>query len=126
MRYPIAVVSLTLLLFSASAGAQESINGMWTGSSHQTAVGHLAYSTITMTISGNGGTIDYPDLHCGGMIARVGDGGSSGTFREHITHGMDKCADGGTITVRAHDSQLDWAWAGSSGKSVVAVLTRPQ
>ncbi|HUO92321.1 MAG TPA: hypothetical protein VMU22_05330 [Rhizomicrobium sp.] len=77
-----------------------------------------------MTISGNGGTIGYPDQHCGGMIARIGDGGSSGTFREHITYGADKCADGATITVHARNGQLDWAWGGVSGGSAVAVLVR--
>src|SRR5580692_1658185 len=116
MRYPFAIASLTLLLFAASAGAQEveSINGAWSGSGHQTPVGAagLAPRAIAMTISGNGGTVGYPDLHCSGMIARVGVGGSSGTFREHITNGVDKCADGGTITVHVHNGQLDWAWSG--------------
>lgn len=118
--------SFIVLIFSASAGAQdvESINGKWSGSGHHTAAG-LANYAITMTISGNGGTIDYPDRRCGGMVARIGVGGSSGTFREHITRGIDNCADGGTITVHAHDDQLDWAWDGASaGDSAVAVLVR--
>lgn len=100
----------------------ESINGSWNGSGHQMPVGApgLAHYAIDMTISGNGGTIDYPDRHCGGMIARIGDGGTSGTFREHLTHGVDKCADGETITVHVHNGQLDWARGGDGA----AVLTR--
>ena len=130
MRYPFAVTALILLLFSGYAGAQdvESINGEWSGSGHQTPVGAtgLKHQAIAMTISGNGGTVGYPDLHCGGRIARVGAGGTSGIFREHIIYGADKCTDGATITVHVHDGQLDWAWSGSSGDSVVAVLTRSQ
>lgn len=130
MRYPFAIAALILLLFSASAGAQEveSINGAWSGNGRQTPISAagLAHHAIAMTISGNGGTVGYPDMHCGGMIERVGDGGTSGTFREHITYGADKCADGGTITVHVHDGQLDWAWSGSSKDGVVAVLTRSQ
>jgi hypothetical protein len=123
MRYPFAVASLILLGFSTSAGAQEveTINGSWSGSGQHAPAVHYA---IAMSISGNGGTTDYPDLHCGGMITRIGAGGSSGTFREHITRGADKCADGGTITVHVHDGQLDWASGGTSGDGVVAVLTR--
>ena len=130
MRYPFAIAISTLLLISASAGAQEieSINGAWSGSSRPAPAGAtgLAHRAIAMTISGNGGTVGYPDQHCGGMIARIGSGVSSGIFREHITYGADKCADGGTITVHVHNGQLDWAWSEPSSDGVVAVLTRSQ
>ena len=130
MRYPSAFSALILLLFSGLAGAQdvESINGAWSGSGHQMPVGPAGqtHQAIAMTISGNGGTVGYPGLHCGGRIARIGDGGSSGTFREQITYGADKCADGATIKVHVHDGQLDWARSGPSGDGVVAVLTRSQ
>ena len=102
----------------------ESINGRWTGSGHQSPVGAsgLANYAIVMTIEGSSGSIDYPDLHCGGTVTRTGGGESSGTFLEHITYG--RCTDGGTITVNLRNGQLAWSWGGSSGHSVIGVLGR--
>jgi|SRR5262245_36510213 len=101
----------------------KSINGKWSGAGHQTPVGAsgLANYLIVMTINGSSGSIDYPALHCGGTVTRIGGSESSAIFREHITHGQ--CTDGGTITVNLRNGELAWTWVGSSG-NVLAVMTR--
>jgi hypothetical protein len=104
--------------------AQDPINGKWTGAGHQTPAGDsgLANYLIVMTINGSSGSIEYPVLHCGGTMTRIGDGQNPAMFREHITYGQ--CIDGGIITVKLRNGELAWSWVGPSGGNVLAVMTK--
>jgi hypothetical protein len=103
-----------------------SLVGTWRGVGHQSPApkGGADYP-IVMVIGGNGGSIEYPSLRCGGSLARLSGAATSAQFREQITHG--NCINGGTVSVNLFRGRLSWTWIGqASGKqySVIAVLER--
>jgi hypothetical protein len=104
------------------------LEGTWRGSGHQSPAGSGgADYPIVMTITNNGGSIDYPSLGCGGSLSRLSGGAGSAQYQEHITHGNDKCVDGGSISVNLVNGRLSWTWVGQqSGQryTVIAVLER--
>jgi hypothetical protein len=96
----------------ASVAHAEGLSGRWSGTVQQS--GADPYS-VTMELSGSQGSVDYPQLGCGGTLTMISSGGSSFSYRESITYGQKKCIDGGIIRVTADSSgtTLDWNWSGS-------------
>ncbi|MER9406620.1 hypothetical protein NKI36_21540 [Mesorhizobium caraganae] len=77
------------------------LNGIWTGSGHQSPAGAAGADwAIAMTIGDGAASIDYPSLGCGGSLTQISRDESSAQYRENIAYGQDKCIDGGGITVR--------------------------
>jgi hypothetical protein len=80
---------------------------------------------VDMQLYGLGGNTTYPSAGCGGRLEFLRSDGAGYWYQEHITHGADKCSDGGTIEMRAHPSgdhtAWNWTWTGS-GVSVTGVL----
>ena len=105
-----------------------SLNGIWTGSGHQSPAGATGADwSIRMTIGDGGASIDYPSLGCGGALTELSRDDSSAEYRESITYGADVCIDGGTITVRYFRGNLSWTWLGQAqGQqyNAIAVLSR--
>jgi hypothetical protein len=102
--------------------------GTWTGIAYQNK-GTSNY-TVVMTISAKGAATEYPQLKCGGMLARVGESGGYVFFTETIRYGGQSSGGGcvdGTITVAPAGDKLAWGWMGSfGGETYVAwsTLTR--
>ncbi len=104
------------------------LNGIWTGSGHQSPAGAACADwAIAMTIGDGAASIDYPSLGCGGSLTQISRDESSAEYRENITYGQDKCIDGGGITVRFFKGNLSWTWVGQADGqpyNAVAVLSR--
>ncbi|MER9392882.1 MULTISPECIES: hypothetical protein [unclassified Mesorhizobium] len=90
------------------------LNGVWTGSGHQSPAGAAGADwAIAMTI--------------GGSLTQISRDDSSAEYRENISYGQDKCIDGGGITVRFFKGNLSWTWVGQADGqpyNAVAVLKR--
>jgi hypothetical protein len=103
-----------------------SLVGTWQGVGHQTPAGKTGSDyPVVMNIGGNGGSIDYPSLKCGGSLTRLSGSATSAQYREHITYG--NCLDGGTVSVNLFQGRLSWTWTGQQGGinyNVIAVLER--
>jgi hypothetical protein len=104
------------------------LNGIWTGSGHQSPAGAAGADwAIAMTIGDGAASIDYPSLGCGGSLTQISWDESSAEYRENIAYGQDKCIDGGGITVRFFKGNLSWTWVGQADGqpyNAVAVLSR--
>ena len=104
------------------------LNGIWTGSGHQSPAGAAGADwAIAMTIGDGAASIDYPSLGCGGSLTQISRDESSAEYRENIAYGQDKCIDGGGITVRFFKGNLSWTWVGQADGqpyNAVAVLSR--
>jgi hypothetical protein len=102
--------------------------GTWRGTGHQTPAGASGADYPVVMVVGNGtASIDYPSLKCGGTLTQLSASGSSAQYREHISHGQDRCTDGGTVTVNLDNGRLVWSWVGvDHGKQyiVIGVLDR--
>jgi hypothetical protein len=105
--------------------------GTWSGTVTQVSAvsgaGSQSKYTVALSITAKGGETDYPELGCGGKLARIGASRSYVFFVETITRGqVDKggrCPDG-TITVARAGDNLGWTWFGSvQGELMVAVST---
>ena len=90
--------------------------GTWTGIAYQNK-GTSNY-TVVMTISARGAATEYPQLKCGGVLARVGESEGYVFFSETIKYGGKSsggsCVDG-TITMAPAGDKLAWGWMGSFG-----------
>lgn len=121
--------ALALLLAAATpAFAQSDVTGTWSGTVVQNE-GSSGYAVV-MTVTTSTVTTDYPELKCGGVLARIGSAGGYVFFTETIRHGRldqgGRCIDG-TITIAPAEGKLAWGWFGLfQGKALnaYAMLTR--
>ena len=97
-----------------AARAAPSVNGTWSGP--VTQVGSETKYTIVLTVTGSGGTSNYPELNCTGKLTRIGASHGYVFYIELITEGQrekgGRCPDG-TITVARAGDNLDWGWFAS-------------
>jgi hypothetical protein len=86
----------------------------WTGLGTQTQRGmQPSYWRIKLVFDRAGNArIDYPSLHCGGALTRLGQAGNVTKFREHIRYGRTTCIDNGTVTTWRRGNRLMWRWTG--------------
>lgn len=52
---------------------------------------------VDIELYGASGSITYPTLSCGGILSFIQEAGGAYVYREHITSGVGRCIDGGTI-----------------------------
>ena len=121
-RFLLAGLFLLPPLAVAVGQSQPVVTGTWTGMVAQNK-GQTGY-TVVMAISANSAVTDYPELKCGGKLARVGAANGYVFFTETITRGGHdsggSCIDG-TITVAPASDRLAWGWVGSHlGETYVA------
>lgn len=104
--YKAAITAFLILLPAyAVAGAPA---GRWSGTVDQPGYG--SYPT-EMELNGEaGGTIDYPSLGCGGILAFTDEQDGIFYYLETINYGVDKCIDGGTVSVRPEGDSVYWEW----------------
>jgi hypothetical protein len=101
------------LVFANPLHAQD----VWKGPVKQN-IGTSDY-TVVMTLSGSGGTTDYPELKCGGTLTRVNQSGAYSFYLEKITRKGAGCANG-AITTIASGNMMGWGWVGvDNGKTFV-------
>jgi DNA-binding beta-propeller fold protein YncE len=99
-----------------------SLTGKWRGTVTQDKPEPHAFP-VTMELDGpNGGSIDYPSFSCGGSLEFRRVDGTTFWYTEHITHGKDKCIDGGTLKVVPQGNSLNWDWSGE-GVTAAGTLT---
>ncbi|MGE3303399.1 MAG: hypothetical protein AB7M12_09825 [Hyphomonadaceae bacterium] len=94
--------------------------GGWTGQETQIGGGDKSYP-VRVTLTGDGGTTEYPTLKCGGVLRRVGSQGAYMFFTETITYGP--CVDG-VVTAAPAGARLAWNWTGViDGEAIYAYAT---
>jgi hypothetical protein len=80
-----------------------------------------SHYTVNLTLTDTGGESDYPELHCGGTLTRVGSANGYIFYTETITRGGKtsggSCIDGST-TVASAGAGLSWGWMGTYGGKV--------
>ena len=129
MKLSLTVLGLLLVVTAGCGGGRDaaitSLAGTWVGEGKQWNDGDRSGDPddewtvrIGLGASGaSGGTIEYPDLACGGTLEYVGPNTDAGAqagdmiFREKLTYGTDNCADGGTVLLRPSGDALIYAWA---------------
>jgi murein DD-endopeptidase MepM/ murein hydrolase activator NlpD len=116
-----------LLSPQSAVSSWNAVAGTWRGNVVQP--GARPYTaTFKVDASGPGarcGTIDYPELSCGGDLRNCRLSNGAYLFDEALTYGRLQCVANGTISVRPRDSRLDWQWTYPSGRvGSTAVLTR--
>lgn len=134
----LSLVALGTLL-AGCGGSREvtapGMSGVWAGEGRQWNSGDrtaepddrwLVRVTVAEDAMGTpSASIDYPELGCGGRLAYVGPNTAldaqpgDRVFREEITYGTDRCADGGTVMLRPSRNSLIFAWA-MDGRPTVA------
>jgi hypothetical protein len=111
---------LTLLLavaWSDGYAADTTRDGLWAGEMRQWDGAASEAYPMTVRLSGDRGTVDYPSLGCAGTWQLVSDDGRSQVFRETITRNradqnkQSGCLDG-FATVSVEGGNLAVAWAG--------------
>lgn len=119
MRYAALFLGLFVSM-PLTVGAQ--LAGQWSGTVSQPGSKPPSYSTTMSLDRSGGGSIDYPDLQCGGTLTFIRQEGSTFVYRERIMKGRTKCIDGGTLRLTPRGSLLDWHWSGG-GETATATLT---
>lgn len=115
-------VVLAMLLTTGALAQPQSLTGTWSGPVTQNPPSKTPYRVV-LTIEKIDGQSDYPELNCGGRLARVGAAKGYVFFTETITRGKDKCIDG-TVTIAPAGNNLVWGWIGAfRGKAFVAWAT---
>jgi hypothetical protein len=67
--------------------------------------------SIKLTAENNAYAIEYPSLRCGGKWTLVEISEDHAKFKESINRGLDKCSDGGDITLeKISDSQVSYKY----------------
>lgn len=118
-----------LLLFSAAAVCGQTrggwLRGEWTGTGYQTDT----ETTWAMRLTAKGRTyaVDYPSLECGGRWRLLSLDARRAVFRETITRGTERCAQGGRVVIdRLNPRQLGYRFsqAASNDYTASAILNR--
>ena len=109
--------------------------GTWYGSMRQVDVGQESSYPMTLMLSENGGSTDYPKLKCGGELKLLGPAsGGYVVYKETITRGVfdagkdTGCVDG-VVVIHAEGNNLLLGWFGAfNGEPMLASarLTRSQ
>jgi hypothetical protein len=115
MRY-LRTIALCLLI--AGSTEAQTLSGSWCGVGEQTNPdGSKSRWAARMHLAGQHGRMDYPSLDCGGTLTFVRAEGAIHFYRERITHGRDRCIDGGLVAVEPLLTGLRWEWTGSGIKA---------
>ena len=124
MRKGITLLSVVLVfVLTAPSSAQKTSNvGTWQGTLNQ--IGHSSYP-MSVTITPDGATSNYPSLDCTGEWTLVGASGDFTFYIETITRGRHdqggRCIDG-SVTTSVINGKLQVGWIGSfSGQPIAAI-----
>jgi hypothetical protein len=120
------VSAAALAIPSSSPLSQDHLSGRWGGQVIQAGAGNYS---IVMTLAGSGGDTWYPQLSCGGRLARIGASGDYVVYTETITTGRydpsigKGCLDG-VISVGLAGPDLGWGWFGTFRGQVFTAYAR--
>ncbi|HEX7315736.1 MAG TPA: hypothetical protein VF297_17595 [Pyrinomonadaceae bacterium] len=92
----VMLLSLTLTVWSQGKD-NNWLTGTWQGRGYQTD----SSSTWSMWFkaSGDGYSIEYPSLECGGEWRLISIDSSKAKFKEKITYGKSRCLDNGLVII---------------------------
>jgi murein DD-endopeptidase MepM/ murein hydrolase activator NlpD len=111
----------------SAAGSWNAVAGTWRGNVMQPGAPRYT-TTFRVDATGPGarcGTIDYPELRCGGELRNCRLNNGVYLFEEALTYGRLQCIANGTIAAEPRGNQLDWKWTYSTGRvGSTALLTR--
>lgn len=88
------------------------IDGEWNGTGNQANTKSSWSIRLIVKSLVQSYIIQYPSLKCGGHWTQTSLTPTSATFTEQITYGVDKCVNGGSVTLRklsATQAQFDYA-----------------
>lgn len=94
-----------------TTGSQSSqwLEGVWEGKGYQNAP-EMTWS-IKFTADNNTYAIEYPSLRCGGKWTLVEMNDGRATFKETITRGLERCSNGGDISIeKINDYQISYKY----------------
>ncbi len=118
-----------LLLLSAAVVCGQTrggwLRGEWTGTGYQTDTNNTW--AMKLTAKGRTYAVDYPSLECGGRWRLLSLTRSRAVFRETITRGVERCAQGGRVVVeRLNPRQLGYRFSqpGSNDYTASAILNK--
>lgn len=118
-----------LLLLSAAVVCGQTrggwLRGEWAGTGYQTDTDNTW--TMKLTAKGRTYAVEYPSLECGGRWRLLSLTRSRAIFRETITRGTERCAQGGRVVInRLSPRQLGYRFshAGSNDYTASAILNK--
>lgn len=127
MRRFVSAAGLLLLSAAVVCGQTRGgwLRGEWTGTGYQTD----SNNTWAMRLTAEGRTyaVDYPSLECGGRWRLLSLNARRAVFRETITRGVERCAQGGRVVIeRLNPRQLGYRFshAGSNEYTASAILNK--
>lgn len=100
------------------------VNGIWSGTIHQTDPKLKLAVKLTLPGGSKRGTLAYPQLGCTGRLGLVSDKGSVLTFRLTITTGRNNCAAGVVKLAVRNSSTLTFTFLRRGGSNPAGTLTR--
>lgn len=120
-----APLALALMLLSAVAFAQQTPSGKWSGLGLEVSGDSETqiYPIDVRLDADGGGTVDYPELGCGGTLAPLRVTGGVREFREKLTYGVANCVDGGTVGLWQKGDKLMFFWTGEDTDQPASVVS---
>lgn len=114
LRQLLCALTLALLtLAPQSAHADPALRGEWRGLATQNDGQNFS---LRLRINAGGGSVDYPDLNCGGALVRLADHDGYEVFQEQLSYGGEAqggtCIDRGIIVMRRAGTGAAWTWTG--------------
>jgi hypothetical protein len=100
------------------------VNGIWSGTIHQTDPKLKLAVKLTLPGGGKRGTLSYPQLGCMGQLRLVSANGPMLTFRLAITTGRNNCANGVVKLAVRNSSTLTFTFLRRGGSNPAGTLTR--
>jgi hypothetical protein len=100
------------------------VNGIWSGTVHQTNPKLKLAVKLTLPGGSKRGTLAYPQLGCTGQLGLVSAKGSVLTFRLGITAGRSNCVAGVVKLAIRSSSTLTFTFLSRGGSNPTGTLTR--
>jgi hypothetical protein len=116
-------LTAVLLILSAAAVCGQTrgawLRGEWAGTAYQTDSENTW--AMKLTVKGRGYSVEYPALQCSGRWRLLRLSRTRAVFRETITSGADKCAQGGRVVLeRLNPRQLGYRYSHAGSRDYVA------
>lgn len=100
------------------------VNGVWSGTIHQTNPSLSVAVKLTLPAGSTRGTLAYPQIGCTGRLGLVSVRGSVLTFRLTITSGQNNCVPGVVSLAVRNASTLTFMFLRGGGGNPAGNLTR--
>ena len=123
-RAPAGDTSADRSLATADLPIPRQLNGIWSGTIHQTNPAINVAVHVSLPGGSTHGTLAYPQIGCTGRLSLTSDRRSVLTFRLAITSGKSNCV-GGVVRLAAHGGTLTFTFLRTCGSIPAGTRTRP-